>query len=430
MQSDAPGTSRLRPGLRLQLIFALSALAALLVVVIGLNLLSTARIKEITSQTVEVEARLNRLANDVVIYTQLCRIYEKQIFLNIDDPSKRDFYLLQWDSAYQRLESAIDAFASGAVVGEDRRQAETWRRELGSYREAFLRVRQAIAYSAVFKPQDANGLIEPYKGDIETLTNTALTMAELKAVNAQQAEAALLDNTTSNTRAGLSIGGIALLVALAWIWLFPARLMRPIDALRNAVDRLAGGDLSARVGSTRADELGALARGFDAMAATIQQRNSDLVAQRAQAEAARADAEAAHTAIAAQLETIEQQRNVIREMSVPIMPLDGATLVMPLVGVLDNERIRLVQEQALQAIERSSARHLILDISAVPIVDTQVAQGLLLVVRAARLLGAEVVLVGVRPEVAQAVVGLGIQLDAVVTRSSLQSGIVYVQQRD
>ncbi len=430
MHSVVPGTSRLRLGLRLQLIFALSALGALLVVVIVLNLLNTARIKQITNQTVEVEARLNRLANDVVIYTQLCRIYEKQIFLNIDDPSKRDFYLLQWDGAYQKLESAIDAFASGAVVGEDRRQAETWRRELGSYREAFMRVRRAIAYSAVFKPQDANGLIEPYKGDIETLTNTALTMAQLKAVNAQQAEAALLESTTSNTRAGLSIGGIALLIALAWIWMFPARLMRPIDALRDAVDRLAGGDLAARVGLTRADELGALAHGFDAMAATIQQRNSDLVAQRTQAEAARADAEAAHTAIAAQLETIEQQRNVIREMSVPIMPLDGATLVMPLVGMLDSERIRLVQEQALQAIERSSAQHLILDISAVPIVDTQVAQGLLLVVRAARLLGAEVVLVGVRPEVAQAVVGLGIQLDAIVTRSSLQSGIGYVQQHD
>jgi rsbT co-antagonist protein RsbR len=430
MQSVAPSTSRLRPGLRLQLILALSALGALLAVVIVLNLLNTARIRQITSQTVEVEARLNRLANDVVIYTQLCRIYEKQLFLNIDDPSKRDFYLLQWEGAYQSLDSAIVAFARGAVVGEDRRQAETWRRELGSYREAFLRVRRAIAYSAVFKPQDANGLIEPYKGDIETLTNTALTLAQLKAIKAQQAEAALLDNAANNTRAGLLIGGVALLVALAWIWLFPARLMRPIDALRDAVDRLADGDLAARVGLARNDELGALARGFDAMAATIQQRNSDLVAEHAQAEAARADAEAAHTAIVAQLETIEQQRNIIREMSVPIMPLDGATLVMPLVGALDSERIRLVQEQALQAIERSSARYMILDISAVPIVDTQVARGLLQVVRAARLLGAEVVLVGVRPEVAQAVVGLGIQLDAIVTRSSLQSGIGYVQQRD
>jgi rsbT co-antagonist protein RsbR len=429
MQSVAQRASRLRPGLRFQLILALSALGALLALVILLNLLNTARIRQITSQTVEVEARLNRLANDVVIYTQLCRIYEKQIFLSIDDPSKRDFYVQQWEGAYQSLESAIDAFARGAVVGEDRRQVETWRRELGSYREAFLRVRRAIAYSAVFKPQDANDLIEPYKGDIETLTNTALVMAQLKAVKAQQAEAALLDSTASNIRAGLSIGSIALLVALAWIWLFPARLMRPIDALRDAVDRLAGGDMAARVGLTRADELGALARGFDTMAATIEQRNNDLIAQRAHAEAARADAEAAHTAILIQLETIERQRNVIREMSVPIMPLDGATLVMPLIGVLDSERLRMVQEQALQAIERASARHLIMDISAVPVVDSQVAQGLLQVVRAARLLGAQVVLVGLRPEVAQAVVSLGVQLDAVVTRSSLQSGIGYVQRR-
>jgi nitrogen fixation/metabolism regulation signal transduction histidine kinase len=65
------------------------------------------------------------------------------------------------------------------------------------------------------------------------------------------------------------IGVIALATALAWSMLFPARLMRPIHALRAAVDRLAGDDLAARVGLARADELGALARGFDDMAATI-----------------------------------------------------------------------------------------------------------------------------------------------------------------
>jgi rsbT co-antagonist protein RsbR len=430
MQPAARSTFSSRFGLRFQLILALSALGTLLAVVIGLNLLSTAHIKEITSQTVEVEARLNRLANDVVIYTQLCRIYEKQAFLNVNDSREREFYLLKWEGAYQSLESAIDAFARGAVAGEDSRQAQTWRRELGTYREALFRIRQAIAYGAVLTPEDANRLIEPYKGDIETLTNTALTLAQIKAVKAQEAEAALLESSTNSTRLALLIGGVALLVALGWIWLFPTRLMRPIDALRTAVDRLAGGDLDARVGLSRSDELGALAHGFDTMAATIQQRNGDLIAQRAQAEAARADAESAHAAIVVQLETIEQQRNVIREMSMPVMPLDTATLVMPLVGALDSERIRLVQEQALQAIERSSARFLILDITAVPIVDTQVAQGLLQVVQAARLLGAEVVLVGVRPEVAQAVVGLGIQLDTMITRSSLQSGIGYVQQRN
>jgi rsbT co-antagonist protein RsbR len=102
---------------------------------------------------------------------------------------------------------------------------------------------------------------------------------------------------------------------------------------------------------------------------------------------------------------------------------------LPLVGALDSERLALVQEQALRSIEQLSARYLILDITGVPIVDTAVAQGLIQVVQAARLLGSEVVLVGIRPEVAQAVVGLGIHLSDIATRSTLQSGIAYVLGR-
>ena len=115
----------------------------------------------------------------------------------------------------------------------------------------------------------------------------------------------------------------------------------------------------------------------------------------------------------------EQQRAVMREMSVPVIPISAETLIMPLVGALDSERLLLLQAQALQAVERSSARSLILDITGVPIVDNQVAQGLLAVVQATRLLGAETVLVGIRPEVAQTIVGLGLSLDGMRTSSNL-----------
>jgi len=99
--------------------------------------------------------------------------------------------------------------------------------------------------------------------------------------------------------------------------------------------------------------------------------------------------------------------------------------VMPLVGALDSARLTLMQEQALQAIERSSARQLILDITGVPIVDTQVALGLTQLVQAAGLLGTQVSIVGIRPEVAQAMVGLGINLSHISTFSTLQRGITH-----
>jgi rsbT co-antagonist protein RsbR len=402
----------------------------LLAVVAGIAVVSITRIQQIATRTVEVESRLNRIANDVVIYTQLCRRIEKEVFLNADEPASRGVYLSQWQTSYHTLEQAIDEFGRAAATDEDRRLAGAWRTQGANYRAAFLKIRDAIVHGGITRPQDANDALRPFRDDIQALTDTALSTAQHKALKVQEAEATLLETTTRSSQLVLLISAIALVAALAWSLLFPAHLMRPVDALRTVVDRLAAGDLAARVGLARNDELGALARGFDQMAATIQQRNCDLEAQRAQAEAARAEAEHARQEISAQLSTIEEQRAVIREMSVPIMPLDKATLVMPLVGALDSQRIRLAQEQALHAIERASARHLILDISAVPIVDTQVAQGLLQIVQAARLLGAEVVLVGIRPEVAQAVVGLGIQLDIMVTRSSLQSGISYVQQRN
>ncbi|MBK9712920.1 MAG: STAS domain-containing protein [Kouleothrix sp.] len=119
----------------------------------------------------------------------------------------------------------------------------------------------------------------------------------------------------------------------------------------------------------------------------------------------------------------ERQRQVIQELSVPVLPVNAATLVMPLVGALDSARLMILQDRALHAIERSSARLIVLDISGVPIVDSQVALGILQLVGAARLLGTRVALAGVRPEVAQAMVGLGLNLGDVLAYGDLQAAL-------
>ncbi|MFL5804581.1 MAG: STAS domain-containing protein, partial [Roseiflexaceae bacterium] len=118
----------------------------------------------------------------------------------------------------------------------------------------------------------------------------------------------------------------------------------------------------------------------------------------------------------------ERQRTTIREMSMPTIPVSAMTMVMPLIGVLDSARLRELEAQALHAIERTSIRYLVLDITGTTVVDSQVAQGILNVVQAARLLGTEVILVGIRPEVAQAILGLGLNLP-VRTFSDLQAAL-------
>ena len=123
------------------------------------------------------------------------------------------------------------------------------------------------------------------------------------------------------------------------------------------------------------------------------------------------------------LAEVMAQREAIREMSVPVLPISATTLVLPLIGALDSGRLQTFQARALAAVEGTQARRLILDITGVPVVDTQVARGLVETISALRLLGAEAILVGIRPEVAQTIVGLGLQLDGVRTAMTLQAAL-------
>jgi rsbT co-antagonist protein RsbR len=123
------------------------------------------------------------------------------------------------------------------------------------------------------------------------------------------------------------------------------------------------------------------------------------------------------------LDELATQRVVLREMSVPVLPISAKMLVLPLVGALDSDRLEDLRTQALGAVERFGARTLLLDITGVLVVDTEVAQGLVRTIQATRLLGAEPVLVGVRPEVAQAIVSLGVDLAGVRFAATLASAL-------
>ena len=122
---------------------------------------------------------------------------------------------------------------------------------------------------------------------------------------------------------------------------------------------------------------------------------------------------------------IQAQAATLAELSTPLIPINDQVVVMPLVGAIDSDRARQVLETLLHGIERSQARVAILDITGVPLVDTQVAKSLIVAAQAVRLLGARIVLTGIRPEVAQTLVGLGVDLGDIVTHSTLQSGITY-----
>jgi anti-anti-sigma regulatory factor len=124
-------------------------------------------------------------------------------------------------------------------------------------------------------------------------------------------------------------------------------------------------------------------------------------------------------------EIIQAQQAALRELSTPLIPLADHVVVMPLVGSIDSQRAQLIMETLLEGISTYQADVAILDITGVPVVDTQVADALLRTARAARLLGAQVVLTGIGSHIAQTLITVGADLSGLVTLNNLQSGISY-----
>jgi rsbT co-antagonist protein RsbR len=98
---------------------------------------------------------------------------------------------------------------------------------------------------------------------------------------------------------------------------------------------------------------------------------------------------------------------------------------MPLIGIIDDARAQQIMESLLVAISQRGAEYMLIDITGIAVVDTAIAHHLMQAARAVRLLGAQVILVGIRPEVAQTLVGLDADFSAIITRASLQTGLEY-----
>jgi anti-anti-sigma factor len=128
-------------------------------------------------------------------------------------------------------------------------------------------------------------------------------------------------------------------------------------------------------------------------------------------------------------ELIHAQAAALAERSTPVIPLSDRILVMPIIGSIDTERAGQIMDSLLAAIGRTQARVALIDITGVPTVDSLAAGGLLNAARAVSLLGAQVLLTGIRAEVAQTLVKLGLELHGVVTCATLQAGIAYAQKR-
>jgi rsbT co-antagonist protein RsbR len=128
-------------------------------------------------------------------------------------------------------------------------------------------------------------------------------------------------------------------------------------------------------------------------------------------------------------QVIARQQEEMLELSTPVVTLWDGIVALPLIGTLDSARTQVVMESLLQAIVQTNSRFAIIDITGVPTVDTLVAQHLLKTITAARLMGAECILSGIRPQIAQTIVHLGINLEDVITKSKLSDAFKLALER-
>lgn len=178
------------------------------------------------------------------------------------------------------------------------------------------------------------------------------------------------------------------------------------NELLDVMMRVAALDYSARASLRGDDSI------FDALAAGLNMLIDELVAEQAMR-------------LRLQEEIIQGQAAALRELSSPLIPISDRVLVMPLIGAIDTMRAQDVLDKLLHGISATQAHTVILDVTGVARVDVQVANLLLQAAQAVQLLGAETILTGIRPEVAQTMIGLGIQFPSVATLSTLQAGVAY-----
>lgn len=119
----------------------------------------------------------------------------------------------------------------------------------------------------------------------------------------------------------------------------------------------------------------------------------------------------------------QEQARLFNELSTPLLSISDSIVVMPLIGSIDTQRVQHMITTLLSGVAELRAKSVILDITGVPVVDTQVANALLQAAQSVRLLGAQIILCGIRPEVAQVLVNLGVDFSQLSTHATLQSAI-------
>ena len=200
-------------------------------------------------------------------------------------------------------------------------------------------------------------------------------------------------------------------------------LKERVEKIEDVLASVAAGDSDARLDSDIEDD-------FTGIEAAIDILIDDLTNELSNSEKAQKDLEEQLEKVNEQQKTILQQQEDLMELSSPVSKVWDNILILPVIGTLDSQRTQIMMENLLQKIVDTGCTMSILDITGVPTVDTQIANHLLKTVTSARLLGAECIISGISPAIAQTIVHLGIDLSGIKTKATLQEAMIYAMGKN
>ena len=196
-----------------------------------------------------------------------------------------------------------------------------------------------------------------------------------------------------------------------------------INHIEDVLSSIAAGNLDLRIESDIEDD-------FSGVEQAINLLIEDLTHELRKSNQMKSEMEDKLRKIQEQQKTILQQQEDLMELSSPVSKVWENILILPVIGTLDSQRTQIMMENLLQKIVSTGCTTAILDITGVPTVDTQVANHLLKTVTAARLLGAECIVSGISPAIAQTIVHLGISLTNILTKATLQDAMIYALRKN
>ena len=196
-----------------------------------------------------------------------------------------------------------------------------------------------------------------------------------------------------------------------------------IEHIEDVLSSVAAGDLDLRIESEIEDDLTGVEQAINLLI-------DDLTHEFKKSKKMKDDLEEKLMKIQEQQKTILQQQEDLMELSSPVTKVWDNILILPVIGTLDSQRTQIMMENLLHKIVETGCTISILDITGVPTVDTQVANHLLKTVTSARLLGAECIISGISPAIAQTIVHLGIDLSSIRTKATLQDAMIFAMKQN